>query len=224
MDVILQVSGLRFATGDGILVLDDVSFGVPRDGTALVVGPASSGKTVLLKLLLRELTPSGGQILMLGRNVARLSPTKVTQLRRRVGYMPEQPAILSHRTVLDNLEFKLRALATPLEEMPDLVNRALQLARLEEEDQSLAEELSPLQHKQLALASAMVTEPPLLLCDDPLRDLGTDGQETILELLHGVRSAGTALVLTARDSEPARSLVQVAPQGTVVRLRQEAVL
>jgi len=224
MDVILQVSGLRFATGEGILVLDNISFGVPRDGAALVVGPPSAGKTVLLKLLLRELTPTGGQILMLGRNVARLSPAKVAQLRRRVGYMSEDPAILWNRSVLDNLEFKLRALATPPEEMPDLVSRALQLSGLHDEEQRLPEELSPLGQKQLALASAMVTEPSLLLCDDPLRDLGADGQEAMVELLHGVRSAGTALVVTARDGEPARSLVEAPPQGAEVRLRQEAVV
>ncbi len=224
MDVILQVSELRFATSDGVLILDQVSFGIARDGVALLVGPPSSGKTLLIKLLLREASPTGGQILMLGRNVARLPARKVSQLRRRVGYMPEEPAVVGDRSVLENVEFKLRALATPREEMADLVTRATQLAGLDGQEETLAGELPPLEQRQLALALAMATEPPLLLCDAPLRELEHDDQETMLEILNGVRSAGTALVVTARTAEPARRLVELAAQGVVVRLRQEAVL
>ncbi|MFO8034454.1 MAG: ATP-binding cassette domain-containing protein [Candidatus Bipolaricaulota bacterium] len=224
MDVILQVSELKFATGEGVLILDRVSFGVTRDGVALLVGPASSGKTLLIKLLLREVSPTGGQILMLGRNVARLPSGKISQLRRRVGYMPETPPILWDRPVLENLEFKLRALATPREEMPDLITRAIQLAGLDGEEETMAAELPPLGQRQLALALAMSTEPPLLLSDDPLRELERGEQVAMVELLDGVRRAGTALVVTAREPEPARRLVESTPQGVLVRLRQEAVL
>ncbi len=224
MDVILQVSELRFATDDGVLILDQLSFGVTRDGAALLVGPPSSGKTLLLKLLLKEVSPTGGQILMLGRNVARLPAHKVSQLRRRVGYMPECPAVLERRSVVENLEFKLRALATPSEEMRDLVTRALQLANLDGLEETTAADLNPLGQRQLALALAMATEPPLLLCDAPLRNLGQSEQEVLVEVLDGVRKAGTALVVTSREAEPARRLVESAPQGSMLRLRQEAVL
>lgn len=224
MDVILQVSELRFATDDGVLILDQLSFGVARDGAALLVGPPSSGKTLLLKLLLRDVSPTGGQILMLGRNVARLPARKVSLLRRRVGYMSEHPALMHERTVLENIEFKLRALAAPREEMPDLVTRALQLAGLDGREGTPAGELPPVEQRQLALALAMAMEPPLLLCDAPLHDLADGDEEVMLEILDGVRAAGTALVVTARTAEPARRLLEGAPQGVLVRLRQEAVL
>lgn len=224
MDVILQVSELKFSTDDGVLILDQVSFGVTRDGAALVVGPPSSGKTLLLRLLLKEVEPTGGQILMLGRNVARLPARKVSLLRRRVGYMPERPALLEDRSVRANIEFKLRALDTPMEEMVDLLTRATQLTGLDANEETPAQELTPLGRRQLALALSIATEPSLLLCDDPLRDLEREDQEALVEMLDGIRRAGTALVVTARNAEPGLRLVEWATHGTQVRLRQEAVL
>ncbi len=224
MDVILQVSELKFATDDGVLILDHVSFGVPREGAALLVGPPSSGKTLLLRLLLRELPPSGGQILLLGRNVARLSAHKVLQLRRRVGYMPEYPAVIGGRTVRDNLAFKLRALGIHSDEIPDLSVRALQLSGLEDDQEQHAGDLSPLRERQLALALALATEPPIVLCDDPLRDLQPEDQPAMVALLERVRRAGTALVLTGRRAEPLLPVLHIPPEGVLVNLRQEAVL
>ncbi len=224
MDVILQVSELKFAIDDGVLVLDHVSFGVRREGAALLVGPPSSGKTLLLRLLLRELTPTGGQILLLGRNVARLSPHKVLQLRRRVGYMPENPAVIAARTVRDNLAFKLRALSIQSDEIPDLMARALELSGLEDAEDQHAAELDPLGQRQLALALALATEPPIVLCDDPLRDLPPEDQSAMVTFLEGVRRAGTALVMTSRRAEPLQSVLRTPPEGVLVSLRQEAVL
>ena len=156
MQVAIQVSELRFSTEEGVLILDDLSFGVPREGFVFVVGPPSSGKTLLLKLILRELPPSGGQILLVGRNVARLSPKKVAQLRRRVGYVPERPPLLEDRTVQGNLLFKLRALGYKGEELEEELSRALELTGLSALADEPAGELPPLERALLALALALL--------------------------------------------------------------------
>ena len=199
MQIAIQVSELRFSTEDGVLVLEDVSFGVPRDGFVFVVGPPSSGKTLLVRLILRELTPSGGQILLVGRNVARLSPRKVAQLRRRVGYVPQEPAVLTGRTVKDNLVFKLRALGFSGEEMEEELERALELTQLVGMETVPAGELPPLERARLALALALCPGPIVLLADDPFRDLSEAEQDRLMDTLLRVHRAGTALLVTTRD-------------------------
>lgn len=201
MQVAIQVSELRFSTEDGVLVLDNVSFGVPRDGFVFVVGPPSSGKTLLLRLILRELIPSGGQILLVGRNVARLPPRKVAQLRRRVGYVPEQPAILTDRTVKDNLAFKLRALGWRGEELEEELARALELVQLVGMETVPAGELPPLERARLALALALCPGPIVLVADDPFRNLSEAEQDRFMDTLSCVHRAGTALLVTTRDED-----------------------
>jgi len=225
MQVAIQVSELRFFTEDGVLVLDNVSFGVPRAGFVFVVGPPSSGKTLLLRLILRELIPSGGQILLAGRNVARLSPRKVAQLRRRVGYVPEQPAILTDRAVKDNLTFKLRALGWQGEEMEEELARALELTQLVGMETVPAGELPPLERARLALALALCPGPIVIVADDPFRGLPEAEQDRLMDTFSYVHRAGTALLITTRDEDIPhrhgfpRGMTQGASRG-VVYLRQ----
>jgi len=222
MDISLQVSELRFATEDGVVVLDEVSFGVPRDGVAVIVGPPSSGKTLLLRLILRELPATGGQILLLGRNVARLSPRKVATLRRRVGYLPEEPVVLRNRTVIGNLLFKLRALGLDDEDTEERVSRALQLAEMADAGDRPAAELSPFEARKLALALALVTDPPLLLCDDPERGLDDVDAQLMIQLLMLLQRADIALVITTREQSTAARIRSCAGESTpIVQLRQE---
>jgi len=225
MQIAIQVSELKFFTGDGVLVLDSLSFGVRRDGFVFVVGPPSSGKTLLVRLILRELVPAGGQILLVGRNVARLSPQKVAQLRRRVGYVPEQPAILTDRTVRDNLLFKLRALGVRGEELEEGISAALQLAGLSGLEAAPAGELPPLDRTRVALALALCPKPMVLVADDPFRHLPPGDQDRLMEVLLRIHRAGVALLVTARDEDIPRrhgfpqGVSQDSPLG-VLYLRQ----
>ncbi len=222
MDISLQVSELRFATDDGVVVLDQVSFGVLREGVAVVVGPPSSGKTLLLRLILRELPSTGGQILLLGRNVARLSPRKVAVLRRKVGYLPEEPVVLRSRTVRGNLEFKLKALGLADEDAEDRIARALELSELVHDVERPASELSALETRKLALGLALVTDPPLLLCDDPVRNLAAPEAQAMIDLLMHLQRAGIALVITTREAHVAAQIRARCGESTpVVHLRQE---
>lgn len=182
-------------------MFDGLSLSVPRDGFVWVVGPPGSGKTLLLRILLREVRPQGGQILVLGRNIRRVSQKSFQAVRRRVGYVPENPPILSGRTVLEHLRFKLRALGMTGEEATDALHRALDLAELKGQEGVKAENLDALGVKRLSLALALCPQAVLLLCDDPLRGLAQNDQETLLGTLERVNQGGVTLLCTAREDE-----------------------
>lgn len=205
MRVAIQVSELRYATDDGVLVLDNLSLGLPGDGFVFVVGPPSSGKTLLLELILREKAPTGGQILVLGRNMARLSPARARDLRRRIGYIPEGPIVLGERSVHGNLEFKLRALGIRGPAAREHLARAVELAHLKGEARTTGAGLDELGQRKLVLALAICPEPDVLLCDDPFRGLGEDEQDEIVEMVEAINRAGVAVLATTRDPDlPAR--------------------
>jgi len=195
----IQVSELRFVTEEGVNVFEGLSFGVPREGFVWVVGPPGSGKTLLLRILLREVQPQGGQILVLGRNVRRVSAKSFQAVRRRLGYLPEDPPILSGRTVRGHLLFKLRALGLHGEEAEDALHRALDLAELKDAAEKRGAELSLLEQKRLGLALALCPHTSLLLCDDPLRGLEPKAQEELLATLERIHQGGVTLLGTARE-------------------------
>lgn len=196
----LQVAELRFATEEGVLVFDRLSFGVPREGFVWVVGPAGSGKTLLLRILLGEVRPHGGQILLLGRNIRRISKKNFRELRRKVGYMPEEPDFLPHLTVLGNLGFKMRALGVKGEAATDAVERALDLAGLRSRAEVLPEHLTPLERKGLSLALALCPDCSVLFADDPLRDLDPKAQEAFLAVLERTNRVGITVLATSREA------------------------
>lgn len=198
----IQVAELRFATEEGVLVLDNLSFGVRRDGFVWVVGPPGSGKTLVLRIILREVRPHGGQILVLGRNVLRLSPKKFRALRKKVGYMPEELNVLPGRTVLGNLQFKLRALGISGEAAAEAVGRALDLAQLSSRENERPENLSLLELKRLSLALALCPEASVVLADDPLRGLLPPDQEALLSTLEETNQAGVTILATAQTAGP----------------------
>lgn len=196
----IQVAELRFATEDGVLVFEGLSFGVPRHGFAWVVGPGGSGKTLLLRILLGEVTPSGGQILLLGRNIRRLSKKKFRELRKKVGYVPTEPSALFGRTVLGNLRFKLAALGVGGEAAREAVERALDLSGLRGRENEHPENFTALDLKRLDLALALCPDCSVLLADDPLRPLSLPERETFLSVLEEVNRAGVTILATSRDS------------------------
>ncbi len=196
----IQVAELRFATEEGVLVLDRLSFGVPREGFVWVVGPTGSGKTLLLQILLGEVRPHGGQILLLGRNIRRIAKRHFRELRRKVGYMPEEPNFLPNRTVLGNLQFKMRALGVSGEAAADGVERALDLAGLRPHAAARPEALTPLERKALSLALALCPDSSVLFVDDPLRDLDPGAQEALLAILERTNRAGVTLLATSREA------------------------
>ncbi|MGY4707538.1 ATP-binding cassette domain-containing protein [Candidatus Bipolaricaulota sp. J31] len=199
-DIAIQVSELCYVTPEGVAVFDELSFTLLREEIKFVVGPPLSGKTLLLKLIMRELFPTRGQILVAGRNILRLSPRKLYRLRERIGFVPYPPVILLRRTVEENLRFKLRALGIEGERAEEGLERALSLTGLSPLKELPAYELGDGDRRVLSLAAAVCNDPVVILCDDPFRDLSSPDQERVVEALRSLQKAGVAILATSRDT------------------------
>jgi len=197
----IQLSELHFSSDDGIKVLEDVHLHVDRGEMVLVVGPAASGKSILLGLLGTQVPPQLGQILVHGRNVARLSRAKLSDLRRQIGFLPQNFVPLP-KTVLENVAFKLRALGDFREQAEEKALAALELVDLTSRLTVPATELEPLDRVRLGLAVAICNEPLLLLLDEPFDALATGDQQAVCRLLEQIHLLGHTMVVATRGPLP----------------------
>ncbi len=198
MSVIIQVSELSFVSKDGIKVLDDVHLCVNRGEMVFLVGPAASGKSVLIGLLGTQIEPQLGQILVYGRNIARLSRKKAFDLRRQIGLLPQGFVPLT-RTVMENVTFKMRCLGDFHEQAEDKALAALDQVGLTSKLTQVATELDQIDYVRLGIALSICDEPLLLLLDDPFAGLSSEEQEELFELLVELNRRGFTILAASRD-------------------------
>ncbi|MGQ0560398.1 MAG: ABC transporter ATP-binding protein [Gemmatimonadota bacterium] len=167
----IVLSGVRKAFGARV-ILDAVSLEV-RDGeTVAVIGYSGTGKSVLLKSIVRLLDADAGTVTVDGTNVAELSRPDLYELRRRVGYVFQFAALFDSMSVLDNVAMGLRRMGTMAEtEIRDRVAQCLQLVELGEYEDRMPGQLSGGQRKRVGLARAIATNPKYLLYDEPTTGL-----------------------------------------------------
>jgi len=200
----IQISELHFTTEDGVKVLEDIHLHVDRGELVYLTGAAAAGKTLLLGLLAAQTPPQQGQILVYGRNVARLSREKALRLRRQIGFVPQGFVPLS-RTTVENLLFKLRALGDFREQAEEKALLALEIAGLLRQQTADAAELSAVERLRLGIAVAICNDPLLLLIDTPFDGLGPEDQDQICTLLARISDRGTTVLAAARTPLPTQA-------------------
>ena len=181
-------------------VLTDVNLTVDKGEFVFLTGPSGAGKTTLLKLVFCAEQPTRGQILVGGRNVARIRDASIPYLRRNIGVVFQDFKLLPHRTVLDNVAFTLDVLGTPRAESRERVLRMLKLVGLQHKAESLPLKLCGGEQQRVVIARALVNDPTILLADEPTGNLDPALTVEILDLLCEVNVRGTTVVVATHDA------------------------
>ena len=182
------------------VVLDGVSFQLPRGETKALFGIAGSGKSTILKLAMGLLPPDSGRIVLLGEEVTRMSEQELFELRRRVGIVFQESALFDSLTVRENVAFRLMEERISAEEIERRVREVLRFVELEQTVDMYPSELSGGMRRRVAIARAIITQPEVLLYDSPTGGLDPVTSNTIIELIMKQRDVyrTSALLVTHR--------------------------
>jgi cell division transport system ATP-binding protein len=179
--------------------LVDINLKVEKGEFVLLTGASGAGKTTLLKLLFLALRPSTGQILIEGKNVTRLKERHVPALRRRIGVVFQDFKLINHWTVFQNVAFVLELLGMPRNEIKRKVWMTLKMVRLNHKLDTYPLKLSGGEQQRVAIARAIVTDPLILLADEPTGNLDHEITMDIMRLFTEINARGTTVMLATHD-------------------------
>jgi cell division transport system ATP-binding protein len=184
-----------------VTALRDVSFVIEKGEFVFVVGASGSGKSTIVRLLLKELEPTRGRIVVGGRDLTRLKRSKVPLLRRNVGCVFQDFKLLPTRTASENVAYALKVQGESATSIRRKVPEVMNMVGLAHKMNSLPDELSGGEQQRVSIARAFVNHPPLLVCDEPTGNLDPDTSVGIMQLLYRINRAGTTILMVTHDRE-----------------------
>jgi cell division transport system ATP-binding protein len=184
-----------------VRALQDVSFVIDKGDFVFIVGASGSGKSTIIKLLLKEVEPTRGRIIVGGRDLGRLPRSKVPMLRRNVQCVFQDFKLLPNRNAYDNVAYALKVQGESRDSIRKKVPEVLGLVGLAHKGSSLPDELSGGEQQRVSIARAVVNHPPLLVCDEPTGNLDPDTSVGIMQLLYRINRSGTTILMVTHDRE-----------------------
>jgi cell division transport system ATP-binding protein len=189
----------RYDSGDTGLEL--ASFAIDRQEFVFLVGSTGSGKSTIMRLLIKELEPTEGSIRVAGRSLAEIERKRVPYYRRNVGVVFQDFKLLPTRTVYDNIAYALQVTGASRKQIRAALPDILRLTGLSTKLHNYPHQLSGGEQQRVAVARAFASHPPLLLADEPTGNLDPETSIGIMQLLYRINRAGTTVIVATHDSE-----------------------
>ena len=181
------------------VALSDLSFSVAEGELLFVTGHSGAGKSTLLRLIHLSERPSRGAVLVEERNLAKVRGRQVALHRRRVGVVHQDHRLLTDRSVYENVALPLLIAGTPSAEVGKRVRVMLDKVGLGARERARPGELSAGEQLRVGIASAMVSQPRLLLADEPTGNLDPTLAAEIMQLFAAMPAQGTAVMIASHD-------------------------
>jgi len=198
---LIELLGVSKVYPPDIVALRDVTLKVEGGEFVFVTGPTGSGKTTLLRLLIGDVVPTRGRVVVGGVNLAEVKRGDLPLFRRDVGVVFQDFKLLPHKTAYENVAFVLEAFGLPPREVRRRAMEALEMVGLVHRRRLFPEQLSGGEQQRLALARAIVNMPSLLLADEPTGNLDPHTASDVVKLLLQINAMGTTVVVATHNRE-----------------------
>jgi len=203
-----------------IPALTNISVHMDRGEFVFLVGPSGSGKSTFIRLLIKELEPTSGDIIVAGQSLPSLRNWKVPYLRRNMGCIFQDYKLLAQKTTHENIAFALQVIGQPKHIIEERVPEILRLVGLDGMSHKYPHQLSGGEQQRVSIARAFVNRPPVLLADEPTGNLDPTTALGIMSLLERINELGTTVVMATHDRntvDQMRKRVIQLEDGNIVR-------
>lgn len=200
--------------------LDDVTISISSGEFVSIVGHSGAGKTTLTKLILAEESPTDGTIFFESTDIHKLSNKDLTNFRRKVGVVFQDFRLLSNKTAYENIAFAMEATGKDDKEIFEDVPHVLELVDLTNRSGHFPHELSGGEKQRLAIARAIITQPELIIADEPTGNLDPINTNEVINILKKINDLGTTVILTTHNRsviDQIKKRVITLENGKVVR-------
>ncbi|NBO17437.1 MAG: ABC transporter ATP-binding protein [Proteobacteria bacterium] len=195
-----------YTVGDQkINALNGVSIDIFQGDFVAIVGKSGSGKSTLMHIIGLLDTPSSGDVVINGTNVSKMDEASLAKIRNKeIGFVFQSFNLLSRATALENVLLPLQYSSVPKENWENLALKMLKMVDLQERIQNRSNELSGGQKQRVAIARALVTDPAIILADEPTGNLDSKTGAEIVKKFIELNNSGRTIVLVTHDSDLAK--------------------
>lgn len=200
--------------------IDDVTLTIAPGEFVSVVGHSGAGKTTLTKLILAEECPTDGTVFFESTDIHKLSNKELTNFRRKIGVVFQDFRLLPNKTAYENIAFAMEALGRDDLEITQDVPHVLELVDLSHRSEHFPHQLSGGEKQRLAIARAIITQPDLIIADEPTGNLDPINTNEVVNILKKINDLGTTILLTTHNRavvDQVKKRVITLENGRVVR-------
>src|SRR6202011_4058027 len=217
---IIEFRGVAKRYDSGDTGLDRTTFAVAPGEFVFLVGATGSGKSTVMRLLIKELDPTDGIIRVAGRDLGDIVRKRIPFYRRNLGVVFQDFKLLPNRTVYENVAYALKVTGGTRREIREKVPDILRLTGLSLKLHNYPDQLSGGEQQRVSIARAFVNHPPLLLADEPTGNLDPETSIDIMRLLYRINRTGTTILVATHDQamvDKMRRRVLELSRGRIVR-------
>jgi cell division transport system ATP-binding protein len=202
--ILLNNVSKKFGTGS--FALSDVTLTVKKGEFVFLVGPTGSGKTTIFRLIIKDMQPTSGDIVVNNLEISKLPKNKLSAFRKKIGVIFQDLKLMFDRTVFENVYLPLDVVGIKHEEAVKIVNEVLAQVGLLEHKDKFPLQLSGGELQRVAVARALALNPEILLADEPTGNLDPQTSWDIVKILEEVNKNGTTVIMATHNHEIVKNL------------------
>ena len=216
----IQFSNVTKVYSKDTVALERLNLEIDQGEFVFLVGASGSGKSTLVRLMLKEMEPSAGAIFVNGTKLSSVPRRRIPQLRRGIGCVFQDFKLLPNKTAAENVAYAMEVTGQKRRVIRTKVPQILDLVGLSGKMDKFPEMLSGGEQQRVSIARAFVSQPPILVADEPTGNLDPNTSVGIMQLLHRINRTGTTVVVATHDREMVdvmRKRVVALDEGRIVR-------
>lgn len=187
--------------GNNVKALSDINISIDRGEFVFLVGVSGAGKSTFVKLLMKEIEPTSGEIIVNDVNICNLKRKQIPYYRRKIGMVFQDFRLIQTLNVYENVAFAMRVVQASHKEIRKRVPMVLSLVGLSNKSNDFPTQLSGGEQQRVALARAIVNNPSVLIADEPTGNLDPDTADEIVSIMSDINKAGTTVLMATHAKE-----------------------